>query len=250
MAFNVTDKIDFEEKLDKGLEVIEDVNITEQFDMVVEPLEGIQNTVGNISFTALGYFNMAIQFSLPGCMFNDEYSEGTILQPWLENTLKGNTTWKLFQTGEYGSYERQGGENATQYIARIYSVAGKCNNNAYDCCLNDDCNLAPNKDCNRGKDCGFPMGCSDLSNGINLGYTAYLKAFDIEKKMTADLGVTCPPKLSDLSPLSCPVSIALFSAVYFIAGAVWSWIFYLTIFRTFFLELVLPIFIQSNNMCS
>ena len=44
MQSNVTDKVDFQAKLDEGLEVIEEVNITKQFQQVVDPLENIQGT--------------------------------------------------------------------------------------------------------------------------------------------------------------------------------------------------------------
>jgi hypothetical protein len=180
------------------------VNITEQFSTVLDPLEDIQASVGSISSTALDYLNIATQMSFPGCMFGDKYSEDNILQPWLANDSKGNTTWKISQTGEYGNYARQGAENATQYIARIYSVAGKCGTSSGSCCLNGDCNKVKNDACNKGDNCVYPFGCTDLANGINAGYVGYLQAYDTQQRMTADLGVICPSKLSDSTPLSCP----------------------------------------------
>ena len=200
----MTNQIDFEQKLDEGIDSIRNVNITEQFDLVVDPLRDIQKTVGNITIDSLDYFNDATTTSLSGCMFDDEYTQGNILEPWSANSKKNETAWKISKTGQYGNYKRINGENSTEYITRIYSIAGTCSENATSCCLNDVCSENEGDSCNKGDDCTYPRGCLDLSKGIVKGYSGYLQAFDIEKRMTADLGVECPTKLSDSSSLTCP----------------------------------------------
>lgn len=70
--------------------------------------------------------------------------------------------------------------------------------------MDNECNREKDEACNKGDDCIYPKGCLDLSKGIVQGYSAYLQAFDVEKRMTADLGVECPTKLSDSSAITCP----------------------------------------------
>lgn len=206
-AFNVTDKIDFEEKLDEGLKVLDGVNITEQFETVTKPLEDIQGTVGTLSSMTLDIFNDLTNVSLPICNFTDIYSKDNILKPWLANKDKDKTDWKILDGGDNGDYARKGGENATAYIKRIYNVVGVCKKDSSSCCLDDACSRKKDDSCNKGDDCILPDKCVEISEAITgKAYNGYLEAFDTEQKMSADLGVECPSELSDSTPLSCPTS--------------------------------------------
>ena len=185
--------------------VLENVNITESFQMVVGPLEDIQDNAANIGTKALNHFNKLTTTSYLGCEFSDEYTKDNILQPWEANKSKQNTTWKILTTGEVGDYKRQGQENATQYFERVYNVAGICSANTTSCCLGNNCSRNKEDSCNKGENCIFSSNCKLTSkNIVDEGFPGYLGAFDTEMKLSADLGVICPTKLSDSSPLSCP----------------------------------------------
>ena len=138
--------------------------------MVTAPLHDVHGSLGSISGTALGAFNDLLH--TPICPFSaDQYDESNIRQPWIANVKKSLTSWNL-RSGNKGDYSRQSGENAIQYITRIYDVPD-------------------------------PQ-CSDFVSFIHDGYQIYLNAFDTEQKMIADLGVECPSELSDFSSLTCP----------------------------------------------
>eukprot|EP00957_Ditylum_brightwellii_P208373 15357083-Ditylum_brightwellii.AAC.1 len=163
VAFNVTDKVDFQESLENGLSAIAEVNITENFEMVLNPLQDIQDLVSSITTTTLRVFNKATAFDSETCPFNDTYSKATILDPWTANVDKSTTGWVLNSTGIKGDYKRQHLENETQYIERIYNMAGMCMSSS-SCCLNAFCNAAENNPCNSGDNCAYI--CSELGSAI------------------------------------------------------------------------------------
>ena len=100
--------------------IIEDVNISQQFEMVTTPLHDVHTSLGSISSTALDAFNDLLD--TPLCPFSgDQYDESTIRQPWIANVKKGFTAWDSIN-GKKVNYSRQSGENAIQYITRIYDV--------------------------------------------------------------------------------------------------------------------------------
>ena len=54
---NVSDKVDFQAKLDESLAILSNTNITEKFTAVTSPLQDIQTMVETITGTALSLFN-------------------------------------------------------------------------------------------------------------------------------------------------------------------------------------------------
>ena len=187
VAFNVTEKIDFQAKLDKGLAIVGEVNVTEKFGQVFNPLEDIQELIGKISTTSLRVLNKATALNTDTCPFNDTYNKNNIYEPWLANTDKDVTPWFLRPTGLTGGYSRLGTEDGTAYMSRIYDTTGVCSSTD-SCCLNDDCNIIGS--CNLGDDCLYP--CSGVHSVIKTGYEATMQTFIIEQRITADLGVRCP----------------------------------------------------------
>jgi hypothetical protein len=201
----MTDKIHFEEKLGKGFGILDETNFTQEFERIEDKLDDMNTDLRNITSVSLDYFNSLTTSSFAGCKFNDEYSKDNILEPWLANKSKHNTTWKILKTGKYGNYKRQGSENASSYLERIYSVAGICDENPSSCCLDNDCGLTKDQSCNKGDDCVYMTSCADLTNAItSVAFTGFLKSYDLEREMAADLGIECPLKLSDSTSLSCP----------------------------------------------
>lgn len=90
VAFNLSNKIEFQSKFDDGLSIIEGVNISEQFEMVTTPLHDVHGSLGSISGTALGAFNDLLD--TPICPFSaDQYDESNIRQPWIANVKKSLT---------------------------------------------------------------------------------------------------------------------------------------------------------------
>mmetsp|Transcript_26694 Transcript_26694/g.39357 ORF Transcript_26694/g.39357 Transcript_26694/m.39357 type:complete len:303 (+) Transcript_26694:1748-2656(+) len=165
--------------------------------MVLNPLQDIQDLVSSITTTTLRVFNKATAFDSETCPFNDTYSKATILDPWTANVDKSTTGWVLNSTGIKGDYKRQHLENETQYIERIYNMAGMCMSSS-SCCLNAFCNAAENNPCNSGDNCAYI--CSELGSAIVAGYEAYQEADNIESRLSADLGVQCPSR----QDISCP----------------------------------------------
>ena len=69
VAFNVTDKVDFAARLDEQLQQIETVNVTEKFQLVLEPLSNINSMLGTLSDTALSALNQATNINSDFCPF-------------------------------------------------------------------------------------------------------------------------------------------------------------------------------------
>ena len=206
VAFNVTDKIDFEEKLNAGLFQIQSVSIPTQFRLVVSPLEDMQevvDTVSSLSFDAFQTLsNNAANFppATPGldvCRFSDRYYKGDMREPWQANRPNTNTAWLIESTGTTGTYARVDDESMQEYIDRIYSVAGMCNDdNSGDCCLNGSCSLSKDAPCNSGSKCALNVLCDESSKGIRESFALYQDAYE----MGANLGVECP------AGISCPTA--------------------------------------------
>lgn len=204
VAFNVSDKVDFQAKLDQSLSILSDTNVTEQFSAVISPLEEVQHYVESITTTALDVLNQGTNINSASCPFNDVYTKDTILEPWTLHLLSDQTDWIVKETGTVASYDRDmdvGGsglpETPFQYMDRIYDAAGQCFQST-SCCLNNVCGLNPGETCNGGTDCVYP--CEQLSTLINVGYVGYMQAYDMENKMSSDLGVVCP----NVNGITCP----------------------------------------------
>jgi hypothetical protein len=174
VAFNVTDKIDFEEKLNEGLAEIENVNITEQFQFVVSPLEDMQDTVVNpvrdATFNTLNSSELT-GINVPGeCTFDYQWRRtgwDDMIEPWMRTLeINGLTSWPLNSTGNLSPYDRVGDEGPEEYIDRIYSIAGKCEKSSGECCLNNVCFRLQNEVCNSGSNCKRNEICSQTSRGI------------------------------------------------------------------------------------
>jgi len=189
VAFNVTSKVTFQAKLDEGLAVIQDVNVTEKFDGVTAPLKEIQSMLSKISDGALDYLNQATSVNEDPCPFTDVYSKKSVLKPWRVHSGKSKTTWVVKTTGKFANLNRVGKETATQYMSRIYSVAGKCTSPTEPCCLENVCSVGLEW-CNSGAGCNFL--CGDMGSTISQLHAGYIKASTTENKMSADLGVICP----------------------------------------------------------
>ena len=87
VAFNMTDKLDWQAKFEEGLAVIDDVNVTDIFaNQVLSPLDRIQEGIDMITVTGLGLINQGTTFNNDVCPFDDEYTKGDIMEPWLANT--------------------------------------------------------------------------------------------------------------------------------------------------------------------
>ena len=190
----MTDKLDYQAKLDEGLMVLETINITEEFAKVINPLTDLQDIIDTLTIEALTEFNKATSVNSEYCPFKDNYSKDDILIPWIANVNKDKALWISNSTGTQAEYRRIGNETNIEYIKRIYTIAGKCTGTS--CCLEDECEVEISNWCNKGDDCSY--FCQELGEGIVAGYATYLDVDSIEKSMTADLGVKCP------SDYSCP----------------------------------------------
>jgi len=196
-AFNVSEKLDFQSKLDEGMSSLGDVNITALFDQVIEPLDSIQDAIDSISATALAAINQGTTLSNGQCPFSTEYSTDDILEPWYGNTGKGTTAWLSKSTGSAIDYSRIANETAAEYFDRLYGdVAGVCAASD-DCCLQGNCAKIVGDVCNGGGDCLYP--CEELGNAIITGYATYTDLYDLQLGMSADLGIICPAEAT-----SCP----------------------------------------------
>lgn len=78
---NVTERVNFQQKLDDGLEAVAKVNVSEQFELVTKPLSGIELLVEKFSSTALSAVNKATAANQILCPFNDTYTEDQFLSP-------------------------------------------------------------------------------------------------------------------------------------------------------------------------
>lgn len=201
VAFNMTDKLDWQAKFEEGLAVIDDVNVTDIFaNQVLSPLDRIQEGIDMITVTGLGLINQGTTFNNDVCPFDDEYTKGDIMEPWLANTEKITTAWITKATGTNADYSRIGDESGSEYMARIYGdVAGVCSASD-NCCFEGTCvGLAAGAVCNGGTNCQYP--CAELGVLITTSYTTYLDLNDMESGMTADLGLECPSEYT-----SCPTA--------------------------------------------
>lgn len=195
VAFNVTDKIDFQSILDEGLSQIENINITSSFELVFDPLRDIQSMISSMSDTALGVINQATSSNSTSCPFTDVYTKATVLEPWELNRTSSDTPYIIRDNyGSKTSYGRSGLEDSLTYLDRIYNKAGTCSAN--DCCivttntLPTTCISNPMDDCDYGDDCVYP--CLALKDAIVEGHAVFLSLYDRERDMSADLGVICP----------------------------------------------------------
>jgi hypothetical protein len=192
VTFNLTDRIDFEDKLNEGLSQIENVNITEQFDLVISPLKDIQiSVVGNVKAASFLALSSIVEVGIPGvCEFSYVWTEDDFLEPW--NRTSTITSWNLNSTGLPASEERIGNESPEEYINRLYSIAGKCNSSTGDCCLNEDCSRQIEESCNKGIHCQRELVCEAASQSIRMSFEKWHDA----NRMSANLGVICPQDLT------------------------------------------------------
>ena len=193
---NLTEKVDFQQKLEEGLSQIAEVNVTESFNIVLDPLATIQSMLGSISDTSLSILNQAASSQEFPCAFSDKgYTKENILSPWSVDRSVPETPYIIRDNfGDPTSYNRSGIESAEDYMDRVYNIAGICTVST-DCCLYEDpmpstCQSVQYAPCDFGASCAYP--CSSVKNAIVEGYNAFLQLYDVELKMTADLGVECP----------------------------------------------------------
>ncbi|KAL9183550.1 hypothetical protein ACHAXT_004406 [Thalassiosira profunda] len=203
VAFNVTEKVDFQQKLDEGLEEIESVNVTEKFTLVLAPLEDIQDLLGSISDTALSALNQATNANQELCPFTDVYKKETVTSPWSLDRGTDSTPYVIRgNQGNTTSFDRIGLESPTEYLDRIYNKAGICSDSS-NCCIEYPwpqvtCSSDLYDDCDAGDNCQYP--CEPLRAGIIEGYNAYLQLRQKELDMKADLGVVCPADFTGTCP--------------------------------------------------
>lgn len=196
VAFNVTDKIDFQSILDEGLSQIENINITSSFELVFDPLRDIQSMISSMTDSALGVINQATSSNNTNCPFTDVYTKTTLLEPWELQRTSSDTPYIIRDNyGSKTSYGRSGSEDSGTYLNRIYNKAGTCSAN--DCCIVTDANILPTTcisnpldDCDYGDDCVYP--CLALKDAIVEGHSVFISLYDRERAMSADLGVICP----------------------------------------------------------
>ncbi len=203
VAFNVTDKVDFQKQLDEGLSLLENVNITSTFQLVLDPLSDIQTLISSISTSALEVLNQATSINSIQCPFNDTYNKETIAEPWTLARVFEETPYIIRDNyGNATSYERSGPEEAgEEYFRRIYSKAGVCSGPT-SCCMKltpatpSTCSSNTLDDCDFGSNCNYV--CQALTTAIIEGRAAFIALYDKEQRMTSDLGVLCP------TDASCP----------------------------------------------
>ena len=201
---NMTEKVNFQNDLEEGIQKMSNVNISEEFLFVLEPLEDIQSMVYSLSDTALSMLNEATSSNLIFCPFNDTYTEDTILSPWENWDPERNATPYVIRDnfGNPTTYSRIGAEESDAYLGRIYNKAGICSQ-PLSCCIKNatpplTCVSNIYDDCDFGDNCVYP--CEGLRNGIVEGYQKFVQLSIKELKMTADLGLTCPVAVG----VSCP----------------------------------------------
>lgn len=192
----MTEKVDFQRKLDEGLSVIEGINITASFNMVIDPLRSIQSMMGSVSDTSLSLLNEVTTSDEFPCAFGDiDYTKETILQPWTLGRPTDNTSYIIRDNfGNSTTYSRLGTETAEGYVGRIYNIAGICSTSS-DCCIYIDqsqatCQSAEYATCDYGASCVYP--CNDVRTAIVQGYNAFVELYDVELAIKADLGIECP----------------------------------------------------------
>ncbi|KAL7444436.1 hypothetical protein ACHAXM_012038 [Skeletonema potamos] len=196
VAFNVTEKFNFQQKLDEGLSQIKNINITSNFELVLGQLEGIQSLISSVSDSALAALNQATSSNSTICPFVDVYTKANIMEPWKLSRTNDVTPYII--RGNFGnstSYERSGTEDGGEYLSRIYDKAGVCKIGD-SCCVQitpappSPCSSNEIDDCDYGINCDYP--CEALQVVIAEGHAAFVSLYDKEHRMTADLGVVCP----------------------------------------------------------
>jgi hypothetical protein len=200
----MTEKVNFQSELDEGIQKIANVNVSEEFLFVLEPLADIQSMVYSLSDTALSMLNEATSSNLIFCPFNDTYTESTILSPWENWGSERNATPYIIRDnfGNPTTYSRVGAEESSAYLGRIYNKAGVCSQPS-SCCIKNTtppltCESNVYDDCDFGDNCVYP--CADLKTGIVDGFKKFVQLRNKELMMTADLGMSCPIDVG----ISCP----------------------------------------------
>ena len=196
MAFNVSDKVDFQKKLEEGLEEISSVNVTAQFARVLLPLEEIQDMIGTITETAMVALNEATNVNTALCPFGGPpFSKGGILSPWDLARAENFTSYPIRDNlGQPMTYGRLNLEDGETYMARIHDKTGVCSDPS-DCCIfgltaAGICESDLYENCDSGQNCIYP--CEAIQVAIVEGYKATVSLLEQELRMTADLGVVCP----------------------------------------------------------
>jgi hypothetical protein len=203
---NLTEKVDFQQKLDEGLSQIAEINVTENFDMVLDPLKSIQSMLGGVSDKTLSIINEATSSKEFPCAYGDQgYTKENILFPWSVERPTNKTDYIVRDTfGDPTSYGRLGTETAEDYMSRIYNIAGICSLPS-DCCIYENglasCQSTQYAACDFGESCVYP--CSSVRTAIVQGYNAFYQLYDIELSMIADLGIVCPSAATGYDG-SCP----------------------------------------------
>lgn len=210
-AFNMTEKVNFQQKLDEGLKQLDKINVPQSFQIVLGPLSDIHSILGAVSDSALSAINQVTSSNEFPCPFADIYTKETIIKPWELNIPTDVTPYVIRDNfGNPISYSRMASETAESYLGRIYNKAGICSAES-SCCIAYDpleptCESEVYDDCDLGDNCVYP--CENLKLGIIEGYKAFAILYDRERRMNADLGVVCPADFDD----SCPT--AEFKATY------------------------------------
>lgn len=192
-AFNISDDLDFEKQLNKGLERIETVNISEQFDSLLVGFDQVDVGITQISTSLFEAFQSVIlQNNSTICPFNDDsYSIEYMTEPWSANVNKSVTSWYAKSSGNQEPYSRIGNETASDYFQRIYSVAGSCTENSTDCCLNEQCFIGEESVCNSGSACDFDDYCQFSSTTIKDLAIEFLQFRYDSQNLGSDLGIYC-----------------------------------------------------------
>jgi hypothetical protein len=192
-AFNISDDLDFEGKLNKGLERIESVNISEQFSSLLVGFDQVDAGIEQISTSLFEAFqSILLQTNSSICPFNDDlYSIDYMNEPWSANENKTVTSWYVQTTGNQELYSRIGNETALDYFQRIYSVAGDCTENSANCCLNEQCFIGVGSKCNSGSGCDFDDYCRFSSSTIQDLAAEFLRFQYDSQNLGSDLGIYC-----------------------------------------------------------
>jgi hypothetical protein len=204
----VTERLDFHQKLEDGLKEISNINVSEQFAMVIEPLSDIESMVEKPSYTALSIVNKATAANQILCPFNDTYTGDTFTKPWELNRDSVTTPYVIRNNmGLPTPYMRLVNEDAEAYLSRIYHKAGACSAPT-SCCIKSSltpptvCESNIYADCDHGSNCAYP--CDSLEAGIVEGYKKFVVIRQKEMAMIADLGLSCPSDTDDDFDDTCP----------------------------------------------
>ena len=194
-AYNLADRIDFQEKLDEGLLQIENTDVNQEFDNILEPLMDFQSVINQVQTKSLDALQNTTGREVPGvCAFSRTWQQDDLLAPWDPFSLSG---WNVNSTGVPESMERFNNETPEEFMDRIYNVAGTCNANTSggDCCLISDCTRNENESCNSGQNCDRNEICDVITETIVIAFQKWHEA----NRMTLTLGAEACP-----SGLECP----------------------------------------------